>query len=70
MGKHVRKFDLPEIDEDIHDYEQNSNKEIVDKESIIIDEADIQVSLKLNNEQKVTYDMIIKTINTNMQHSL
>ena len=50
MEKHVRQFDLPEIDEDIHDYKENSNKETVDEESIIIDESDIQSSLKLNNK--------------------
>lgn len=37
----------------------------MDEDSITIDEDDVQASLKLNNEQKITYVIILKTIDTN-----
>ncbi|CAK9315433.1 unnamed protein product [Citrullus colocynthis] len=70
MGKSTTQFDLPPIHKDWFDEDLISMTDLRDEESITIDEHDVLASTKLNEEQKVSYDIIMERIESNKALSI
>lgn len=64
MGKDIRSFPLPEIDE-IHDSTDGVPREIIEESSIKVDPQDVALSNSLNVEQRAAYDEILAAIEHN-----
>jgi hypothetical protein len=61
MGKDIRLFPLPGIDEQ-HDMRDNVPREIVEESTIKVDHEDTILHKCLNNEQRAAYDTILVTV--------
>ena len=65
MVKQITMYDLPKIK---HMFEGRNNcyiKEIIDEKSIVVSDEDIQAHSKLNEDQKIAYDIILDKIVSN-----
>jgi hypothetical protein len=63
MGKDIRSFPLPEIDE-LHDTTNGLPREIIEESTIKVDPQDVPLSNSLNTEQRVAYDEILAAIDS------
>ncbi|XP_022152308.1 uncharacterized protein LOC111020056 [Momordica charantia] len=65
MGKQITMYDLPII-KPMQIFANDCNtKDILDERSIIVSDEDIQASSKLNEDQKLAYDIIVQRIMNN-----
>lgn len=63
MGKDIRSFPLPEIDE-AHDAANGVPREIFEESTIEVDHEHATLSNSLNVEQRATYDEILAAVDT------
>uniref|UniRef100_K3YL66 ATP-dependent DNA helicase n=3 Tax=Setaria italica TaxID=4555 RepID=K3YL66_SETIT len=61
MGKDIRSFPLPEIDEQ-NDTKDNTPREITEEANIEVDPEDMELPKHLNDEQKAAYNEILTAI--------
>ncbi|RCV43315.1 hypothetical protein SETIT_9G284000v2 [Setaria italica] len=61
MGKDIRSFPLPEIDEQ-NDMANNIPREITEETKIEVDPEDMDLHKCLNDEQRATYDQILYSV--------
>uniref|UniRef100_K3ZCL8 ATP-dependent DNA helicase n=1 Tax=Setaria italica TaxID=4555 RepID=K3ZCL8_SETIT len=61
MGKDIRSFPLPEIDEQ-NDTKDNTPREITEESNIEVDPEDMELPKHLNDEQKAAYNEILTAV--------
>jgi len=64
MGKDIKSFSLPEID-NTYDDACGVPREIFEESNIESTEDDVALSESLNNEQRAAYDEILSSIDSN-----
>ena len=61
MGKDIKSFPLPDIDE-TYDNEGGEAREVIEETTIEYDEEDASLASSLNPEQRLAYDEILATV--------
>ena len=64
MGKDIKSFPLPDIDE-TYDNTRGEAREIIEETNIKIDEEDASLASLLNHEQRIAYDEILEAVDGN-----
>jgi hypothetical protein len=62
MGKDIKSYPLPDIDE-AYDNTEGEAREVIEESNIKVDEKDASLATSLNDEQRLAYDEILATVN-------